>query len=178
MTRLDAAADALGAQPLHQEFRDLGRHPLLELKALGVHLHDARNLREADDRPARKIADMRATEEGQQVVLTQRIELDVPHDDHLVVIDLVASAVDQRVGIGPIAGGELVVHPRDACRCPSEPGTLRILADLRQKRPDRSLDLVAGSHVVHRLRMLAAVPFPTPSVHGPRTNEPLKGPII
>ena len=71
-----------------EELGDLLGQPLLDLEPAGVHLDDARDLREPDDPAARDVGDRRGPEERQQVVLAQRVERDVLDDDHLAVGDV------------------------------------------------------------------------------------------
>src|SRR5204862_2852910 len=68
---------------------------------------------------------------------------------HLVVVDLVTGPVDECVGIGAVAGGELAVHARDTIRRADQPGTLRILANLSKQGSDGALDLLAIALRVH-----------------------------
>ena len=90
--------------------RDLGRHPLLDLEAAGVDFDQPRQLRQPDDVMARQVGDMRLAHEGQQVMLAQGIEVNVPADDHLLVVLLDKQrAVDHRLGVLPITAGQEVV---------------------------------------------------------------------
>ena len=65
--------------------RDLGGHALLHLEPAREDLDQARDLADADDPLARDVRDVRLAEERQDVVLAEREEIDVAHDDHLGV---------------------------------------------------------------------------------------------
>src|ERR1700694_1509850 len=85
MIGLDDDAHADGFQVLVQTLSDLRGHPLLHLEAPAVQLDQARQLAEADQPAARDVADMYPAEEGQQVMLAERVHLDVLDDDHVFV---------------------------------------------------------------------------------------------
>ena len=78
--------------------RDLHGEPLLHLEPAREHLDEARDLREPDDAAVRDVRDVDAPEERQQVVLAQAVEVDVLHEDHLVVADLEQRVVQDRDG--------------------------------------------------------------------------------
>ena len=80
---------ALGREVLLQPAGDLLGEPLLHLQPAGEQLDDARQLGQPEDPVARQVGDVRDADEGQQVVLAQRREGDVPGDDELVVALLV-----------------------------------------------------------------------------------------
>ena len=60
--RIDLLADRLG---------DLVRHPLLDLQAAGKHVHEPRDLAEADDAVARNVRDVALAEKRQQVMFAE-----------------------------------------------------------------------------------------------------------
>ena len=86
---LEHDADALGLELALEPARDLRRQPLLDLQGAGEQLDDPGQLREADDPLAGQVADVGDADEGQQVVLAERVERDVPGDDELVVAAVV-----------------------------------------------------------------------------------------
>ena len=126
-----------GCSRLLEEFGDLLGQPLLDLEPPGVHLDDARDLREPDDPAARDVRDRRRAEERQQVVLAQRVERDVLDDDHLAVADVEDRVVDEPLGIDVVAGCELGVHPVDTFRGAQQALAVWVLADLEQDLADR-----------------------------------------
>ena len=83
-------------QHLHDGVGNLVGEPLLNLQPTGEHLHDPGELGETDDLAVGDIGDVGAPEERQQVVLTQRVQLDVPHQDHAVVL-LLEQGIAHRV---------------------------------------------------------------------------------
>src|SRR5690606_16492939 len=76
----------------------------------------ARELRQAEDLVARHVADRGGAEEGQHVVLAQRVELDAREHHHLRALGLEQGAVDDLPGVLPVAAGEEPQRPLDALR--------------------------------------------------------------
>ncbi len=74
--RVDDVADRLS---------DLTRKPFLDLKPPREDLHQPRQLRQPNDTARRDVSDMGLAEEWQEVMLAERVELDVTHHDHVVV---------------------------------------------------------------------------------------------
>src|SRR3989338_1133233 len=101
---------------LEQGVRYLHGKPLLHLQAAGEGLHEARYFRKANDAAVRDIGDMGLPEEGQHVVLAERIESYVLDDDHLAVIGLEESAVEDLIYVGVVAGSYFAQRPGDALR--------------------------------------------------------------
>ena len=93
---------------------DLGGQALLDLEATGVALDDSGQLRQPRDATVarREVGHVGQTDEGNEVVFTERGEGDVAHHDHLVVTDLEG---DPKVlaGIAFDALEELDVHIGD-----------------------------------------------------------------
>src|SRR6476620_11087274 len=58
-------------------FRDLVRHPLLDLEPPREDVDEPRNLAEADDALAWDIGNVALAEKGKQMVLAERVEIDV-----------------------------------------------------------------------------------------------------
>jgi hypothetical protein len=81
MLGLQDHPDPLGAQAGVQAVGDLPGHPFLDLQAPGERLDDPGKLGQAHQALSREVPDMRHAVEGQQVVLAQRPERDVPHQD-------------------------------------------------------------------------------------------------
>ena len=115
--RIDLLADGLG---------DLVGHPLLDLQPPREHVHEPGNLAEPDDARLRNVGDVALAEERQQVVLAQAVEIDVLHDDHLVVVDREERVVEDFVDVGRVAAGQECERLLDAQRRPQpalrEPG--------------------------------------------------------
>ena len=101
---LDDDADAARLQRIHDRIGDLVGEALLHLQAAGEHVHDAGRLGEAHDAAMRDVRHVRPAEERQHVVLAQRVELDVLHQDHALVRLLeerVADHLLERLRIAP-----------------------------------------------------------------------------
>jgi hypothetical protein len=86
--RLDRDGHAQGLQELFHRGRDLSGHPLLDLQAAGQDIDDPRDLRKTEYLPAWHVPDVAEPEEREKMVLAETVELDVLHDDHLVVGDI------------------------------------------------------------------------------------------
>lgn len=82
--------DALGLQALMEAVGDLLGQSFLDLKAAGEPVRDPGQLGQTEDATAREVADVGDAAEGQQVVLAQRLERQVPGQDELVVALVVA----------------------------------------------------------------------------------------
>src|SRR5262245_7974340 len=76
--RIDLFADRLG---------DLIGHPFLDLEPPRKDVDQTRNLAETDDSFTRDVRDVALAEKGEEMMLTERVEIDVLDDHHLVVID-------------------------------------------------------------------------------------------
>ena len=88
---------------------------------------------------------MRRPGEGQQVVLADRMEIDVADDHHLAVV-IAGHGGKQLGGVGGTDTREdLFVHLGDAARRVDQPEALRIFPDAFEEEPDAPLYLV----VVH-----------------------------
>src|SRR5207248_4034645 len=85
VVRLDHHAHPARVEHLHQRVRHLVGEALLDLQAAREHLDDAWNLREADQAAVGQVRDVRPPEERQQVVLAQRVDLDVADADQVLV---------------------------------------------------------------------------------------------
>jgi hypothetical protein len=75
--------DAVGAQVRHQGVGHLAGQALLHLQAAGEDIDHAGDLAQAHHLAVGQVADVGVAEEGQHVVLAQRVELDVADDHHL-----------------------------------------------------------------------------------------------
>jgi hypothetical protein len=85
---LDDDDGAPGPQPSVQGIGDLGRKTLLELGAAGVALPHPGQLGQRHDLPVGYVAAVGFADHRQEMMLTGRIEGDVPDKDHLVVVFL------------------------------------------------------------------------------------------
>ena len=86
MLCLDDDDDAEGIECLLDTVLDLRRQTLLHLQATSEDVDDAGELREPRDVAVGDIADVDLTEEGQHVVLTERVEVDILDDNHLTIL--------------------------------------------------------------------------------------------
>ena len=89
MQRWDASMTTptpCGCSDLHHRIGDLVGEPLLHLQPAREHLDDAGQLGETHDPAVGNVGDVRPPEERQHVVLAQGIDLDVPHQDHALVL--------------------------------------------------------------------------------------------
>ncbi|CEI19623.1 hypothetical protein PAMH19_5013 [Pseudomonas aeruginosa] len=91
---LDHHRDAEGAGDLLDRLGDLPAHVLLDLQAAGVHVDDPRDLRQAEHLAVRDIGHVGLADEGQQVVLAERVQLDVLDQYHFAVVGAEQGTVD------------------------------------------------------------------------------------
>ena len=89
----------------------------LELRPGGDGAHDARQLGQAGDMAAgaRDVGDVGRADERQQVMLAHRVEGDVAHQHHLVVM-VVLHGHEKLAGIGLEAEEDVVPHVGDPPR--------------------------------------------------------------
>src|SRR5690606_22859460 len=140
VVRLDDHPHARGPQRVPHRLRDLVRHPLLHLQPTSEDLDDPRQLREADDLAVRDVGDVDLAEEREQVVLAQRVHLDVLHEHHVVVVLVEDRVADHLLHRDPVAARQPRQALLDALRRAYQPLALRVLADPPQDLTDQSLE--------------------------------------
>ncbi|MCY1527335.1 hypothetical protein D9M68_623990 [compost metagenome] len=94
MFGLDHHGYAGGAGHLLNRFGDLPGQGFLDLQAPRIHVDDARDLRQPEHLAGGDVGDMRLADKRQQVMLAQRVQLDVLDDHHLIVVGGEQRAVD------------------------------------------------------------------------------------
>src|SRR5258708_20262603 len=85
MATLDNYTDPARRNHGIYRLRYLASHPFLDLKPAGVHVDQARQLAQTHDPAFGDVADVHSPKERKQMMLTQTVENDVFHDDHIVV---------------------------------------------------------------------------------------------
>jgi hypothetical protein len=126
---LDHDAHAARAQHVVERPGDLLGEPLLHLQAAREHVDHAGELREADDAPVRDVGDVRLPEERQQVVLAERVQLDLAHHHHLLAVDLEQRVADDAARVEAVAAREERHRLGDAGRRLDEAVALGVLAE-------------------------------------------------
>src|SRR5215470_9052045 len=111
---------------------DLRGEPLLDLKPLGEHVDEPRDLREADDLLVRHVRHVTLADEYQQMMLTQTREVDVFDDDHLVVILDEERAVEHVFDFLVVTRRQIAQGRFDALGRLDETLTIDVLAQLLQ----------------------------------------------
>ena len=133
--------DTTRHQRPHQQIRDLRGQPLLYLRPAAVYLDQPGELGQPSDPPVgpRDVPDVCDAAKRQQMVFTQREELDVAYQDELLVACLESGG--QHIGrIDPQAGEEFRVATRDARRSPAQTLPVRVFTNRDQDLPYRPLD--------------------------------------
>jgi len=74
------------------------------------------------------------------MVLAQRVELDVGHQHHLLVLDVKQGVVDHLLRVGVVAGQQFLVHAGHALRRLEQAVTIRILPHRLEQRAHRLFD--------------------------------------
>src|SRR5262245_10293592 len=105
MSRFDDHPHSMRIELRLQGFSDLHGQPLLNLQPSRKHVHDARNLAESHHLLIGQIAHMNSAVERQQVMLAHAEEIDVFHNDHLVVLDREERAVQEMIDVAMITLG-------------------------------------------------------------------------
>ena len=93
MLRFDHHCNTEGAGDLLDGFGDLPAEVFLDLQAACVHVDDAGDFRQTEYLAVGDIGDMGLADKGQQVVFTQRVQLDVLHQHHFAVVGAEQRAV-------------------------------------------------------------------------------------
>src|SRR5438128_12692215 len=114
MVRLDHDTHTARLEYVHEGVRHLVGESLLHLEPPGKHLDHARDLGETDQTAVRQVGDVRPTEEGQQVVLAQRVDLDVAYAHQVLVPLAVQGITDQVRDRHEVAAGETFEGRLDA----------------------------------------------------------------
>src|SRR5579884_998460 len=118
--RLHHHRHPVGPNHLLQGLRDLARHALLELQPMGVQADQARDLAQPHHPAAGKVGHVRRPEEGQEVVLAEGVELDVPDGHDLVVVLLEERVADRVADVQVVALGQVAQGPRHPLRRPQQ----------------------------------------------------------
>ena len=136
-----------GSSTLSHRVGDLRRHALLHLQPVGEGVDQTGQLRQPGD-PAvvtGNVAHVGLAHEGDHVVLAQRGEGDVAHEDHLVVLGRERHR-EVAPGIVVVAGEQFLVHRRHPPRRGQETLATGILPDGGQQlghQPLHPLDIDA-----------------------------------
>ncbi len=131
-----------GLEAVEERVGDLGGQALLHLQAAREGLDEARELRQPDDAPAlRDVGEVAPPDEGREVVLAERGEVNVFDDHHLVVL-VAGQGHDVLVRVFAHPRGQLGVHLRDAPRGLLQAGPLRVFADAFEDEADAPRDLL------------------------------------
>ena len=140
MPGLDHHECPAGLEDLDDRVRDLRRESLLHLRALREPVDQTRDLREPGEATVvtRDVRDMRAPVERSEMMLTHRIQRDVAHQHHLVVVGLEGHDEMPR-GVLVEPAEDLAVHLGDAARGAQQSVALRVLADREENLPHRLL---------------------------------------
>jgi len=87
-------------------------------------------------------------------------KLDIPHDDHVFVVNREYGLIDEHIGIDPVACQQLVIHARYSIRRVFQPFPRHILAecvqqagygfaDLRSRHAYAAQEFGCGFYIVH-----------------------------
>ena len=122
-----AVADGVG---------DLVRQPLLHLQSAAEYVDDSRKLAQADDPRVRNVGDVALAEKRQQMMLAQAVEVDVPDDDHLVIIDREQCAVEDVLDVRVVPARQELEGLLNPFRRVEQSFAAGILAELSQQLSD------------------------------------------
>lgn len=96
----------LWLQDFLERITDLLPEALLDLESASIHIHNPWDLTEANDLRIWNVADVHFPSEGEHVVLTERVTLDIFHDDHAVGVTFKQRSVDDGLQVLVIPRGE------------------------------------------------------------------------
>jgi hypothetical protein len=129
MAGVDHHRNATRLQHLLQGVGDLRSHLLLDLQALGIAIEQPRQLADPDHAVMRQIGDMRAPDDGSDMMLAMALEAHVLQHDHLVVpVGLFEGALEDGVRLLIVAAEELAIGAHHAFRRAEEALAGRIVA--------------------------------------------------
>jgi hypothetical protein len=126
---------------IHQRVSNLTCHPLLNLRTPRVYVDQPRKLRQAGYLAllVRNVTDVSAAEEWHQVMLAGRVELDVAHEHHFLVVGIEDCSQDV-LGRELQAGELLSQRTRDSRRSVPQAFAVRILAYCDEYLGNSTLD--------------------------------------
>lgn len=104
--RFDHDAHSLGFQNALERIADFLPQPFLHLQPPREHVDDPRDLAQPDDGLIGDIAHVHFAEEREQVVLAERIHLNVLHDHHAFGVRREERALDDLFQLLPVPRGE------------------------------------------------------------------------
>ena len=111
----------------------LCRQPLLHLQTAGKHIHHAGYLAQTRNLAVGDVGDMHLAEKRQQMVLAQRVEINVFHHHHLAVVFLKEGALEDGLRVFLIPFGQKLERFADAAGGLLQPLALGVFADQRQR---------------------------------------------
>ena len=136
MLRLQHHDNPLRMQLLYEGVGNLRGQAFLHLRALRVHVHQTRQLRKSADTPvgSRDVRNMGHAEKRHQVMLAYRIERDIAHEHHfLMVLVKRRHKVFRRVLRKPRE--HLLVHLRHTFGCFEKPFPIGVFPHPFQDKP-------------------------------------------
>ena len=152
MLRVEDDQHPLRVEPLGDRPRDLFPEPFLQLRARRDRVEHPGQRAQADQLGTGCVRQVRDPDEGQQVVLADGAEADVPHDDELApvaVLGVDGALPGDLDRVGADAVEELRVCLRDTGGRAGEFGTVRVVADAEQQFADRCLHTSAVEGTCH-----------------------------
>src|SRR6266436_6199506 len=129
MAGFDDHADALRRDLFLDGLRDLAGQALLNLQAPREGVHQTSDLAEPQNALVREIGHMGLAEKRQQVVFAKAKELDVLHDDHLVVGHAERRAIQYMIQVLVVTAGQEFEGLLEAFRRFSQALAIGVLAD-------------------------------------------------
>lgn len=112
--RLDDHADSERRQNIVKRVRNLGGEPLLDLKSSRKDFDNSGEFAETDDTSVGDVRNVRSTEERQQVMLAEAVDVDIANDDHLGIGVGERSTIDHPGHIVLVPGSETLQRSDDA----------------------------------------------------------------
>lgn len=148
MARFDYNCDTLWLKHLREGESDLLGEALLYLETASKHFGDTSELGQTDYATVRDVADMHLAHKGNQMVLAKGEDLDVPHDDELVMVLVEDSTVDDVAQVLFVTLCEEEQRFRVALWCVEQPLTVGVFAQTLEHSPDSARQLLEVRHLL------------------------------
>jgi len=114
-------------------FADLAGEAFLDLQTTREDIDEAGDFAESDDFAVGNVGDVSFSEEGQEMMLALGEEFDVFYDDHLVVVDVEESFVENLGHIHRVAAGEKCHGLFHALGCAEEAVACGVFSDAEKQ---------------------------------------------
>ena len=132
MLSLNNHSNSLWVHLLLNGVGDFLSEAFLDLQAPCKQFNETNHFAQANHLAGRQVTHMAFSEEGQEVVLAQTVNLNIPDNYHLVILDIKEGALENVLNILGVTLGQKLQRLNDPSRCLPESLTLRIFTEFFQ----------------------------------------------